>query len=71
MGLPVAPAFNLYDIREKCGSPPLCYNFDNLDKFLATEAVETFLNSKDRMSGFSDCNMAVHSFLLGDWMTSL
>jgi hypothetical protein len=52
IGVPVAPAFNLYDIREKCTNPPLCYDFDNLDKFLKKDEVETFLNSKSRMSGF-------------------
>jgi len=38
IGLPTNPKFNVYDIREECSSPPLCYDFSQAD---------TFLNSKD------------------------
>lgn len=34
LGIPLAPRFNVYDIREKCEHPPLCYDFSNVDKFL-------------------------------------
>jgi hypothetical protein len=34
LGVPVAPNFNVYDIRKKCEHPPLCYDFDNMSKFL-------------------------------------
>jgi len=40
IGIPVAPAFNLYDIREKCSHPPLCYDFEPMDKFLAQDKVK-------------------------------
>merc|ERR1711976_11209 len=69
IGLPVAPKFNLYDIREKCTHPPLCYDFSPMDKFLAQDKVQKALNTTGR--SFSDCNMAVHTALLGDWMLSL
>jgi len=33
-GVPMAPRFNLYDIRKKCDYPPLCYDFSELDEFM-------------------------------------
>jgi len=35
IGLPTHPKFNVYDIRDKCSNPPLCYDFSNIDNFLA------------------------------------
>lgn len=35
LGLPTKPRFNVYDIRDACSDPPLCYNFSNIDNFLA------------------------------------
>ena len=34
LGIPLAPRFNIYDIRKKCDNPPLCYDFSPLDEFL-------------------------------------
>ena len=34
LGFPLAPRFNVYDIRKKCDIPPLCYDFSALDVFL-------------------------------------
>jgi hypothetical protein len=34
LGNPLAPNFNVYDIRKKCDKPPLCYDLSNSDKFL-------------------------------------
>lgn len=40
MGIdPLKPRFNVYDIREKCEHPPLCYDFSLVDKFLARDDV--------------------------------
>lgn len=27
LGNPLNPKFNVYDIRDKCSHPPLCYDF--------------------------------------------
>lgn len=34
MGVPFAPRFNIYDVRENCTNPPLCYDFKPADKLL-------------------------------------
>ena len=31
LGIPLAPRFNIYDIRKKCEFPPLCYDFSDVD----------------------------------------
>jgi cathepsin A (carboxypeptidase C) len=69
MGLPVAPVFNLYDIRIPCTNPPLCYDFGNLDNFLARDDVKLELGVSRR--AWTSCNMIVHTFMLGDWITNL
>ena len=35
LGNPLKPRFNVYDIREKCDSPPLCYDMSPADNLLA------------------------------------
>lgn len=69
MGNPIAPNFNLYDIRKKCDHPPLCYDFSNMDKFIAREDVRKELKVEKRT--WTSCNMIVHTFMLGDWITNL
>jgi cathepsin A (carboxypeptidase C) len=69
MGNPLSPSFNLYDIRKKCDSPPLCYDFSNMDKFIAREDVRKELGVEKR--SWTSCNMVVHTFMLGDWITNL
>jgi cathepsin A (carboxypeptidase C) len=69
LGNPLNPAFNVYDIRKKCDNPPLCYDFSNMDKFIAREDVREELGVKNR--SWSSCNMVVHTFMLGDWVTNL
>jgi carboxypeptidase C (cathepsin A) len=68
-GATIAPAFNVYDIRKKCDSPPLCYDFSLLDKFMARKDVREELGVGDR--SWSSCNMLVHTIMLGDWTTNL
>jgi len=67
-GLPVAPKFNLYDIRKKCDVPPLCYDFSDLDKLFKRNDVITDLKVEGRK--WSQCNMEVHFGLLLDWSTN-
>lgn len=67
-GMPL-PRFNLYDIRKKCDHPPLCYDFSNLDKFIALPEVRKEIGVGDR--NWSSCNMLVHFIMLGDWVTNM
>jgi len=69
MGIPFAPNFNLYDIRKKCDSPPLCYDFANMDKFIARDDVRAELGVAKR--SWTSCNMLVHTIMLGDWVVNL
>lgn len=69
LGLPVAPRFNVYDIRKQCDYPPLCYDFSPVENFLKRDDVIAELGVKGR--SWESCNMAVHTALLGDWVTDL
>jgi len=69
LGVPVAPRFNVYDIREKCEKPPLCYDLSATDNILARDDIKELLGVKGR--SWTECNMAVHTALLGDWMVDL
>ena len=69
LGIPLAPRFNVYDIRKKCTNPPLCYDFRNMDRFLQREDVREELGVGKR--NWTSCNMIVHTFMLGDWVTNL
>jgi cathepsin A (carboxypeptidase C) len=39
LGNPLNPKFNIYDIRQKCKYPPLCYDFSELREFLNRDDV--------------------------------
>ena len=69
LGNPVAPRFNVYDIREKCEKPPLCYDMSPADNLLLQKDVQKVLGVEGR--SWEECNMAVHTALLGDWMVDL
>lgn len=69
LGNPVNPRFNVYDIREPCGTPPLCYDFSQSDEFLNRADVQQVLGVPDRH--WVECDQMVHTFLLGDWMLNL
>lgn len=68
LGNPLAPKFNVYDIRKKCEHPPLCYDLSNVSKFLAQDKVKKALKVDGR--SWTECNMLVHTALLGDWLTN-
>ena len=40
LGNPLAPRFNVYDIREKCEKPPLCYDFSPADNLLKLDSIK-------------------------------
>lgn len=69
LGNPVSPRFNVYDIREGCDKPPLCYDMSPADNLLARKDIKKILGVSGR--GWQECNMVVHTFLLGDWMLNL
>ena len=69
LGLPVAPRFNVYDIRKKCDKPPLCYDMSPADNLLARDDIKQILGVTGR--SWTECNMEVHTALLGDWMLNL
>jgi len=69
LGNPLNPKFNVYDIREGCEVPPMCYDFSQADTLLNDDATKAALGVSGRR--WTDCNQLVHTFLLGDWMTNL
>lgn len=69
IGNPMHPHFNVYDIREQCEVPPLCYDFSQADHFLNDDTVQEVLGVSGRK--WKECSMVVHTYLLGDWMTNL
>jgi len=62
---------NVYDVREKCEIPPLCYNFTNVDALLALPEVQQALGVEGHT--WQDCNRIVDLELIfaGDWMRDL
>ena len=69
IGNPLHPKFNVYDIREECASPPLCYDFSQSDTLLNDADVQATLGVTGRK--WVECDQLVHTALLGDWMTNL
>merc|ERR1712086_187481 len=63
------PRFNVYDIREPCSHPPLCYDFSPADTMLAEANIQKILGVPGR--SWTECSKEVHTALLGDWMTDL
>lgn len=51
--------YNLYDIREQCKNPPLCYDFSNTEKFLNSPAVTKALGTEGHP--WSECNFEVNA----------
>ena len=68
IGNPLHPKFNVYDIREPCTNPPLCYDFSQSDTFLNDVSVQQALGVNKK---WVECDEMVHTYLLGDWMTNL
>jgi carboxypeptidase C (cathepsin A) len=57
--------FNVYDIRLPCTYPPLCYNFNYVDNFLAKDSVKQALGVEGH--DWTECDMLVHLLLTLDW----
>jgi serine carboxypeptidase-like clade 4 len=69
MGVTLGYFPNVYNYKIPCQYPPLCYNFDNVKKFLSQPSVQKALGVSGH--SWSDCNMQVHFLLLGDWLVNL
>lgn len=69
LGNPIAPKFNVYDIREGCDKPPLCYDMSPADNLLGERSIKKILGVEGR--GWTECAEGVHMALLGDWMINL
>lgn len=67
LGNPLAPSYNVYDIRLKCEFPPLCYDFSDLDTYLNRDDVREALGVAGRK--WESCNMKVHAAMIFDYMT--
>ena len=65
--LNAAGDINVYDIRKKCGANPLCYDFSNLDKYLAQETVLKILGIPSFVH-WASCSGKVHTDFMHDWM---
>jgi len=59
---------NIYDIRQKCDKPPLCYDFTRVQKFLNAETTRAALRITDKSHKWEACNMAVHSRFNNDFL---
>jgi len=65
-----AGGINVYDIRKQCTYEPLCYDFSNVDEFLAQGWVQKDLGVSSS-ADWQECNSEVHALLLGDWISNL
>jgi len=57
--------YNPYDMRIKCEKLPLCYDFDNVDKFLNRPDVQETLGAK---GSWTSCNMLANKLYIADFM---
>ena len=58
---------NVYDIRKQCGANPLCYDFSNMDKYLAQPQVRYLYNIPSFIQ-WEACSDKVHTDFMHDWM---
>eukprot|EP00252_Welwitschia_mirabilis_P002312 TRINITY_DN1222_c0_g1_i1.p1 TRINITY_DN1222_c0_g1~~TRINITY_DN1222_c0_g1_i1.p1 ORF type:complete len:512 (-),score=71.96 TRINITY_DN1222_c0_g1_i1:197-1732(-) len=59
---------NYYDIRKECDGS-LCYDFSNMEKFLAQDYVKAALGVGNRK--FVSCSTLVYEAMILDWMRNL
>lgn len=63
-----ASGLNVYDVREKCKHPPLCYDFSAVEKFFRLESTLKALHVTPKSAKWESCNMEVHAGFAYDWM---
>mmetsp|Transcript_6967 Transcript_6967/g.9998 ORF Transcript_6967/g.9998 Transcript_6967/m.9998 type:complete len:613 (+) Transcript_6967:34-1872(+) len=59
---------NPYDIRKKCGSHPLCYDFGNVETFLNLDSTKDALHISKESHHWKSCNMGINLKFHTDWM---
>ena len=59
---------NPYDIRKKCESPPLCYDFSNVNTFMNLDSTRKALHVSKKAGEWSSCNMGINMQFHSDWM---
>ena len=59
---------NPYDIRKKCGDNPLCYDFSNVEKWLATDSTREALHVTSDRAAWVSCNNDINADFRSDWM---
>jgi len=69
MGVTLGYVPNPYDYQIPCDNPPLCYDFSNIDAWVQLPAVQKALGVEGR--SWTECDMEVHTLLLGDWIVNL
>ena len=62
-------SINVYDIRDACTHPPLCYDFSDLEAYMALPDVTAALGVAGRT--WTECTTSVHLLLTDDWMQNL
>jgi serine carboxypeptidase-like clade 4 len=62
-------SINVYDIRDACSHPPLCYDFSDLEAYMALPDVLSSLGVAGR--AWTECTTSVHLLLTDDWMQNL
>jgi len=62
---------NVYDIRQPCLNPPLCYDFSNIEHFLHAPSTLDSLNVISRSNDWVACSSSVQMNMLGDYMNNL
>jgi carboxypeptidase C (cathepsin A) len=60
-------SINVYDVKQKCEQPPLCYNLDNITKFMNTPEVMEDLGVNRTWEA---CRHFEEVLLIGDWVHS-
>ncbi|KAJ0408978.1 hypothetical protein P43SY_002857 [Pythium insidiosum] len=63
-----ASGLNVYDVREDCKYPPLCYDFSHVEKFLRLPSTLEKLHVNKHSAKWVSCNMDVHAKFAYDWM---
>lgn len=63
-----ASGLNVYDVRQKCKHPPLCYDFSSVEKFLQLDSTLKALHVSSKSAKWESCNMEVHAGFTYDWM---
>eukprot|EP00898_Chlorokybus_atmophyticus_P001230 jgi/Chlat1/2107/Chrsp17S02698 len=64
--LMAAGNINVYDIREECKVPPLCYDFERADRYLNLPEVRQALGVGEKR--WTACSAVVHASMMADWM---